>query len=262
MCQPDKRLRKGRGVVSGFEAGVRADTRVGTAKYIHGSLDARAPGVLIGRAHEASPSRQAHGRRFAGALLAPLQLVLPVALLMTISAASFLYGDVSAGLPEIGPWLTLGDLLVPLTFLAIHITNRRYGANYALAQVIGAWAFGAAAIWAPRNDLGVLISRPLPAMREMIAFGGALFLAQIAAVAVFDGMRGPRWWAAPLYASLWASVILCIVGFPAAYVATATGWTTPMFIYLGVTVVEAITMLIPYWAIRGIVPPLSGFGGY
>jgi uncharacterized PurR-regulated membrane protein YhhQ (DUF165 family) len=250
---------QGRGVVSGFEAGVRAGSRAGAANFSHGSADGR---VLIGRAHDAAAIRQVNGRRFAGALLAPLQLVLPIALLMTISAAAFLYGDVSAGLPDIAPWLTLGDLLVPLTFLAIHITNRRYGAGHALAQVIGAWAFGFAAIWAERSDLGALVSQPLPAMREMLAFGGALFLAQIMSVAVFDGMRGPKWWAAPLYASFWASVILCVAGFPAAYAGTATGWILPMLVYLAVTIVEAIAMLVPYWAIRAIVPPLSGFGGY
>lgn len=251
---------QGRGAVSGFEAGVRSDSRVGAARFSHGSADGRA--ALIGRAHEATAVRQANGRRFAGALLAPLQLVLPVALLMTISAAAFLYNDVSAGLPEIAPWLSLGDLLVPLTFLAIHITNRRYGAGHALAQVIGAWAFGIAAIWAARDDLGALVSHPLPVMREMLAFGGALFLAQIVAVGVFDGMRGPKWWHAPLYASLWASAILCIFGFPAAYIGTATGWIVPMLVYLAVTAAESIAMLIPYWAIRAIVPPMSGFGGY
>lgn len=251
---------QGRGAVSGFEAGVRADSRVGAAKFSHGSADGRA--ALIGRAHEAAATRQANGRRFANALLAPLQLVLPIALLMTISAAAFLYSDVSAGMPNIAPWLTLGDVLVPLTFLAIHITNRRYGAGHALAQIIGAWAFGFAAVWATRNDLGALVSHPLPAMREIAAFGGALFLAQIVSVAVFDGMRGPKWWAAPLYASLWASVILCILGFPAAYAGTATGWIAPMFVYLGVTAAEAIALLVPYWAIRAIVPPMSGFGGY
>lgn len=251
---------QGRGVVSGFEAGVRADSRVGAAKFSHGSADGRT--ALIGRAHEATVLRQANGRRFAGALLAPLQLVLPIALLMTISAAAFLYGDVSAGVPQIAPWLTLGDLLVPLTFLAIHITNRRYGAGHALAQVIGAWAFGIAGIWATRNDLGALITHPLPGLREMIAFGGALFVAQIVAIAVFDGMRGPKWWAAPLYASLWASVILCVAGFPGAYAGTAADWITPMLVFLAVTIAEAVAMLIPYWAIRAIVPPMSGFGGY
>lgn len=251
---------QGRGAVSGFEAGVRAGTRTGAAKFSHGSADGRA--ALIGRAHEAAAIRQVNGRRVAGALLAPLQLVLPIALLMTISAAAFLYGDVSAAMPGAASWLTLGDLLVPLTFLAIHITNRRYGAGHALAQVIGAWAFGLAAVWAARNDLGALVSHPLPAMREMLGFGGALFLAQIVSVAVFDGMRGPKWWAAPLYASLWASMILCLAGFAAAYGGTATDWTSPMFVYLAVTMAESIAMLIPYWAIRAIVPPLSGFGGY
>ena len=249
--------------MSGFEAGVRADSRIGAAGYSVGNADARAPGAVIGRAHVAAPaSNAATARRYAGALLAPLQLILPIALLMTISAASFIYGNVRADWLGAPQWLTLGDLLVPLTFLAIHITNRRYGAAYALAQVVGAWAFGLAAIWAARSDLGMLVSRPLPEMREAISFGCALFLGQIVAVAVFDRTRGPKWWQAPLFASLWGGAILCLIGFPSAYAGTAAGWTAMMFSYLGVMTGAAIILVAPYWAIRGIVPPLSGFGGY
>jgi uncharacterized PurR-regulated membrane protein YhhQ (DUF165 family) len=204
------------------------------------------------------PMRRAHGRRIAGVLLAPLQLVLPVTLLLTILAASVVYGEMKIGLTGFAPWLTLGELLVPLAFLAIHITNRRYGASYALAQVLGAWTVGLAAIWAARADL---INHPLPDMRIMVAFGSALLVAQIAAVAVFDGMRGPRWWQAPLFASLWGGVILCVVGFPAAYAGTAE-WLAPMFDYLVVMIAASLVLVAPYWAIRGIVPPKSGFGGY
>ncbi len=218
---------------------------------------------MIGRAHVAAPSSNAAtARRYAGALLAPLQLILPIALLMTILSASFIYGNMRADWLGVPAWLTLGDLLVPLTFLAIHVTNRRYGAGYALAQVVGAWAFGLAAIWAARSDLGLLVSRPLPQMREALAFGGALFLGQIFAVAVFDRTRGPKWWQAPLFASFWGGVILCLIGFPAADIGTATDWTTPMLSYLGVMTAAAIVLVGPYWAIRGIVTPTSGFGGY
>ncbi len=248
--------------MSGFEAGVGADDRVGAAKFSRGSAEVRASGAMMGRGHQMAVIRPGNGRRFAGALFASLQLMVPIALLMTISAAAFLYSDVPAGIPGIASWLTLGALLVPLTFLAIHITNRRYGAGHALSQVVGAWACGLAVLWAMRNDLGALVNYPLPAAREMLAFGGALFAAQIAAIAVFDGMRGPKWWVAPLYASLWASVILCAVGFPAAYAGMSTDWITPMFVYLIAAVAESIAMLIPYWAIRAVVPPMSGFGGY
>lgn len=204
------------------------------------------------------------GRRIADALLAPLHLILPIALLIATSAAVFLYTDMPVAWlgDETAKWLTLGHLLIPLTFLAIHITNRRYGAGYALTQVIGAWALGAAAVWSERADLAGLIHHPLPMMREVLAFGGALFLGQIFAVLVFDRTRGPRWWQAPLFASLWGSVIFCLLAFPAAYAGSSIDWIGEMTTYLGIMIGASIAMLIPYWAIRGIVPPMSGFGGY
>jgi uncharacterized PurR-regulated membrane protein YhhQ (DUF165 family) len=249
--------------VSGFEAGVRADSRIGAAGFSQGTANARGAGALIGRAHLATPIRRANGvRRFSGALLAPLQLVLPVALLLTISVAALLYGGTRAPWPGVAPWLTLGELLVPLTFLAIHITNRRYGAAYALAQVLGAWAFGLTVLWAMRADLSGLVNWPVPDAREMLAFGAALLLAQIAAVAVFDRTRGPKWWHAPFYASLLGGTILCCGGFPAAFGGTAVDWVSPMFAYLMVMTAASFVLLAPYWAIRGVVPPMPGFGGY
>lgn len=246
--------------MSGFEAGVRADSRIGAAKFSHGNADARAPGVLIGRAHVAESLRRGNGAmRMAGALLVPLKLVLPVTLLLTILAAALVYAGMRLGIPGFAPWLTLGELLVPLAFLAIHITNRRYGAAYALAQVLGAWTIGIAAIWAARSDI---LSHPLPATRIVVAFAGALLVAQVAAVVVFDGLRGPRWWQAPLFASLWGSAILCVIGFPVAFAGSDTGWLAAMFDYLGVMIAASVLMVVPYWAIRGIVPPKSGFGGY
>jgi len=225
----------------------------------------RNPSEIIGRAHISSPHR--HGgaaRRVADALLAPLHLVLPVALLMSISAAAYLYGDMPvkwfAG--TAAQWITPGHLLLPLTFLAIHITNRRYGAGFALAQVIGTWALGIAALWYARDDIAMLIHRTLPQTREIIAFGGALFVAQIFSVLVFDRTRGPRWWQAPLFASLWGAVLLCLIAFPAAYAGTDVDWFNDMMTYLGITILASLAMILPYWAIRSAVPPLSGFGGY
>ncbi|HEV2561168.1 MAG TPA: hypothetical protein VGT78_03415 [Rhizomicrobium sp.] len=225
----------------------------------------RNPSDIIGRAHISSQHR--HGgaaRRVADALLAPLHLVLPVALLMSISAAAYLYGDMPvkyfAG--TAAQWITPGHLLLPLTFLAIHITNRRYGAGFALAQVIGAWALGGAALWYAGNDMAAFVTRTPPQAREIFAFGGALFVAQIFCVLVFDRTRGPRWWQAPLLASLWGAVLLCLIAFPAAYAGTNVDWVSHMLTYLGINVVMANAMVLPYWAIRGMVPPMSGFGGY
>lgn len=237
--------------MSDFKAGVRAGAEAGAARFSHGTADA------AGRAF--APTG---GRRFAGALMAPLQLIVPVLLLLATFMAAFLYGGTHAGWPLIAPWLTVGEWLVPLSFLAIHITNRRYGAAYALAQIAGAWAFGLAALWAMRSDLSALVGWSLPDARILAGFGFALFLAQIVSVAVFDRTRGPVWWHAPLYASFWGGVIFCGAGFPAAFAGTAFDWVQPMLVYLGVMIAGSLVLLVPYWALRAIVPPMPGFGGY
>lgn len=211
-------------------------------------------------------SHRNHGaaRRVADILLAPVHLILPVTLLIAISAAAYFYGDTQIGwfANTAAQWVTLGHLLLPLTFLAIHITNRRYGAGFALAQVAGAWVLGLAAWWYGRDDLAQFITRGLPEAREVLAFGGALFFVQIFAILIFDRTRGPRWWQAPFFASLVGGLLLCLLAFPAAYAGTDIDWITRMAVYLGVNAGAAIVMLLPYWSIRGMVPPLSGFGGY
>lgn len=213
----------------------------------------------------AQPSRSGNAaRRVSDALTAPLHLIFPTILLMTITAGAYLYGDTRVAWlgAVIGEWLTLGHLLLPLTFLAIHITNRRYGAGYAFAQIVSAWAFGAAILWSMRGHLPFVASGALPDARELFAFGSALLLAQIMAVLVFDVTRGPRWWQAPFFASLWGGVVMSLIAFPVAYSGTPVDWIGHMVIYLGITSAAAFALVIPYWAIRGIVPPLSGFGGY
>ena len=253
-----------------YEAGVQSNPRNSGYRFGAGVADARAqrlpqPLDVIGRAYEprAVAGDTAAGRLVA-ALSALLQLVLPVILLMALGATALLYGD--QPVTWLGSanarWLTLGHLIVPLTFFAIHLTNRRYGAGYALAQIVLAWLLGAAVLWSAIDDLSLLAGRPLPALNEIVGFGVALFLAHLFSVLVFDRTRGPRWWSAPFQASLWGGVVFCLIAFPAAYLGTSADWFGPMLTYAGILGAAALVLLVPYCALRSVVPPLSGFGGY
>lgn len=253
-----------------FEAGVRANPRIGVSRYGGGVADARSPRFrqpieVIGRAYEPRPAAgPGTARRLALVVGALLQLVLPVLLLIALGAVSFLYGDRSVtwlGAASAG-WLTLGHLIVPLTFFAIHLTNRRYGAAYAFAQTVLAWVLGVAALRAAQSDLPALAGRALPDLHEALAFGGALLIGQIFSVLVFDRTRGPRWWQAPFFASLSGGILFCLIAFPLAYIGTEVDWFGPMLTYAGIMAAAGLLLLVPYCLLRRIVPPMSGFGGY
>ncbi len=195
-----------------------------------------------------------------------MRLVVPVFLLLTAGAAAFLYSNQPAawlGNIDVGSApLSLGLVFLPLSFLVVHLTNRRYGAGYATAQVVGAWLIAFGSLPYTQNDLSMLHNGALPDMRLVVGFGGALFLAQLVSVFVFDRLRGPQWWQAPLIASLLGGIALCLIGYPLAYAGTDVAWTHPMLSYMGVTAAAAIVMVVPYWMLRSVVTPLSGFGGY
>jgi uncharacterized PurR-regulated membrane protein YhhQ (DUF165 family) len=218
---------------------------------------------VIGRAYEPRAEAVASGR-FRDGFVVLFQLALPVLLLMALGAAAFVYGDRPVAWlgMHTAQWLTLGHLMVPLTFFAIQLTNRRYGAGYAVAQIVLAWAIGAAMSWAILADLPGLLGRTLPDAHTALAFGGALFLAQLFSVLVFDRTRGPRWWTAPFLSTLWGGLLLCLIAFPVVYMGTAVDWFACLAVYAGVMAAAAVLLLVPYWLLRRVVPPLSGFGGY
>ena len=219
----------------------------------------------VGRvSHGHSQRHESVSGRLAATAAAGFRLVVPVALLLITGVAAFVYSNIAVSWIT-GPtdtWLTMGQVMLPLTFLAIHLTNRRYGAAYAFAQVIGAWIVGLAVFPAVHVQLAAAAHVALPATRETVGFAVGVAAAQLAAVFVFDRTRGPRWWSGPLFASLWAAAVLCFVAYPAAYAGTEVDWVNHMFVNLWLAAGAGVLLLIPYWAFRPIVQPLSGFNGY
>lgn len=250
-----------------FESGVRDDRRAVGARFVSGVADAermRRPVERIGRAHV--PRHAEGGRGAFGEMIVGIgRLFFPIALLVTAAAAALIYGDAPARfLGDIdvgGKPFDAGVLALPLTLFIVHLTNRRYGASYAIVQLLGATAIVIAAAIYGRDDLMLLRGTALPASRVIVAFGCALFLAQLVSIFVFDRLRGPHWWQAPLVASTLGGVVLALIAYPAAYLGGAL-WLAPMFSYMGVAAVTGFLMLVPYWLLRAIIAPLPGYGGY
>jgi hypothetical protein len=147
--------------------------------------------------------------------------------------------------------------------LCVHLTNRRYGPAYAFALVVAAAALIIATlILAGDRMLQFVPQDTVPAMREAIGFGAAFFVASLVSIVVFDGTRGAHWWTAPLFGFVTAAVFFAWVFYPVTYAGTGAPWLDHALVYAAVLAGEGILLLLPYWTLRRIVPPISGFGGY
>ena len=200
------------------------------------------------------------------ALNAVLRMVVPVMALLACFAGFYLYRDTPVPLFLNGtgtPWLTASHLLVAAGFLCVHLTNRRYGPTYAFAQVVVSLALIVAfLLFSSRFIASVVPLDTVPTMREAVGFGAAFFLASFVSIVVFDGTRGARWWTAPLFGFVTAAGFFAWIFYPAAYAGTGAPWFDHAVVYAAVLAGEGILLLVPYWMLRGIVRPISGFGGY
>ncbi|MDE2500831.1 MAG: VUT family protein [Alphaproteobacteria bacterium] len=210
--------------------------------------------------------RETFWEKTAAVLTAVLRMILPVLSLLACFAALYLYRDTPMPLFLDGtgtPWLTASHLLVPLAFLCVHLTNRRYGPAYAFAQVVIVSALVVGLVLFAGDQIAPYLPQStLPTMREAIGLGAAFFAASFVSIVVFDGARGARWWTAPLFGFLSAAVFFALIFFPTAYAGTGALWLAHSVKYMGLLMGEGVLLLIPYWMLRGIVQPLSGFGGY
>lgn len=209
--------------------------------------------------------RHGIGAWFGDTLAAAARMILPVIFLCMSIAAMYLYMDRS--LPYFadaqGSWLTVSHFLVPLSFLAVHLTNRRYGPSYAFAQIVISLAVCGAIVMFGSEQLRQFLPTPVvPSLREGASFAGAFFAAGFLAIIAFDGARGPRWWIAPLLASLIGGLTFALIFYAATYAGTGAEWTRHMVIHSAILVVAAVVGIIPYWFLRRAIPPLPGFGGY
>jgi len=224
---------------------------------LHSAADASWP------VHASYGHRDGTGSRIARSARAVGRLILPVFTLLLAFACVYLYLDTPAWFAGAdASWLTMGHLLVPLCFLTVHLTNRRYGPSTAFAQVVVSLAAAAAFVMFAVPQLGAVMPfKIVPEMRQALAFAGAFLGASFLSIVVFDGARGPRWWTAPLFGMVSAAVLFALIFYPAAY-AGQLAWSSRMVLHMEMLCGLAVVSLIPYWSLRPLIRPLPGFGGY
>ncbi len=168
--------------------------------------------------------------------------------------------------PELYPsnWLNASHAIVPVVFLIANLVNRRYGEDFALAHVFVSWSLVVLTALAIVLRADPLLPDPgeVPNLRVMGAFLGAMAIGQLAGVYVFDRTRGVVWWKAPLYSALTSSFIAMFLFYPSAYACSELFWANHMAVDAGTKALMSFALLAPYMALRPIVRPSGGLGGY
>jgi len=195
------------------------------------------------------------------------RLILPVLLLVTLLGAAYLFTDAFLALPAAprrvqNAMLALSDLILPMAWFAVHLCNRRYGANYAFAQLMAGLAIMVAVALFNPGDVDNWITTPALSTRALLAFGGSFLFANFIAITFFDAARGPRWWTAPLVASFVASLAFSAVYYPAAFAGGEVAWTDSALVHFCLFFAESLVLLLPYYLLRPAMRPLHGMNGY
>lgn len=204
-----------------------------------------------------------------GPVLIAARLLLPALLFTTLLGAGYLYIDDLLPLPRAPAavqkaMLATSDLILPLAWYTIHLTNRRLGAPYGFGQLVAGMALVCLLVLInPYNVNDWISATPALSPRALMAFGAAFFLANFAAIILFDGARGPRWWTAPLTASFAASLVFSAIYYPAAFAGGGQiAWADSALVHFVLFFGESILLLAPYWLLRPAMRPIDGLNGY
>lgn len=201
-------------------------------------------------------------------VLALANLCLPVTLLTVLLVAAFLYGDAPLLLPDAPRWLQNGnlmasDLILPAAWTAIHLTNRRYGAHYAFAQLLlGLGLLLAIALIDPFGLDTMPALTPAFSLRALISFGVFFLLANFIGITLFEAVRGPGWWPPPLVGSFAVSLVFSLLYYPAAFAGQGADWAIEACAHLALFFAESLFLLLPYYLLRPAMRPLHGMNGY
>lgn len=219
---------------------------------------------------EPRPNSYSRGETLGSIIANAFRLILPVTFLLASYLAALLLLDQPVWFswgtdnPAANPaeWMSMGHLLLLVSFFIVMLTNRAYGAGLATVQVIAAWIIILGVAIAAGSTFGMSdIHADLPAPRVGYAFLAAVLLGHFTGIWVFDGQRGVPWIKAPLLASLIGPGIFGLVFFPSAYMGSEAPWGEQMGVFLAIVAMAAVAAMVPYFLMRGFVRPGPGLGG-
>ena len=142
------------------------------------------------------------------------------------------------GLNEI---LTYGAFSYPIAFLITDLANRSYGKIVARKIVYFGFVLGIGFTVLFSTDFADFIS-----IRIAIGSAAAFLMAQLLDVQIFDNLRKKKWFIAPLTSSIIGSIIDTFLFFSISFYGTSVPWFTLALGDLGVKILVALVMLIPF----------------
>ena len=167
-------------------------------------------------------------------------LTLSILMGLIVLASNFLvqFPVKAYGLEEI---LTYGAFSYPIAFLITDLANRSYGKFVAKRIVYFGFLLGIGFTVLFSTDFADYIS-----IRIAIGSGIAFLTAQLIDVQIFDNLRKKRWFVAPLTSSMIGSTVDTFLFFSISFYGTNIPWFTLALGDLGVKILVALMMLIPF----------------
>jgi uncharacterized PurR-regulated membrane protein YhhQ (DUF165 family) len=201
-----------------------------------------------------------------------LRLILPVTALCATLLLAFCLRDEPVSqldvLAEIDPrldpsgWLTLGYLVLPLTFFVLNLTSRRYGPDLTFTAMLLSWVVVAGALgWAFHAGLIRDLEAEIAPYPLALSFFAALFVGQLVAILFFDWLRGIPWWQAPFFAALFGGVVFSLLFHVGSDMALDEVLGQRVVVEVAIQFVWALGQLVPAYLLRSSIRPLPGFGG-
>ncbi|CAM2767661.1 VUT family protein [Rariglobus hedericola] len=168
------------------------------------------------------------------------RLLLPVLAM----AAIVLLSNVLVQYP-ITDWLTWGAFSYPITYFVTDVCNRWAGPRLARRVAWAGFVTGAIA------SVSVALGQDDPAfgLRIAGASGTAFIVSQLLDVAIFNRLRRQSWWKAPLWGSAIASTVDTAIFFSLAFAGTGFDWKLLAAGDLGVKLLMAAALLVPFRAL-------------
>ena len=137
--------------------------------------------------------------------------------------------------------LTYGAFSYPVAFLITDLANRSFGKFVARKIVYIGFLLGIGFTILFSTDFADFIS-----IRIAIGSGTAFLTAQLIDVQIFDNLRKKKWFIAPLTSSIIGSIIDTFLFFSISFYGTSVPWFTLALGDLGVKILVALVMLIPF----------------
>ena len=152
---------------------------------------------------------------------------------------------------ELENFLTYGAFSYPIAFLITDLANRSLGKIIARKIVYFGFTLGVLFTLIFSTNFSDLIS-----IRIAIGSGTAFIVAQLLDVQVFDKLRRKTWFVAPLFSSLLGSTVDTFLFFSISFYGTGVPWITLSLGDLGVKILIALIMLVPFRLLLGTLKPV------